>query len=235
IEKLEEYVDGGGNVLLFLGDRVNATFYNENLFGSNRRHGGLLPGRLVRREGDPSGQKDPATISAVNYDHAALSIFQDPRYGLGGRAVTFKALWRMEVPAENVLMKASTGAPLLAEKTFGRGRVVAFTSTCDADWTNFPTRPVFLPWMHRLVPYLAQNPLASQGFWSTGATVRIPTAALKRAASALVETPDGKAGVAGVEAGDEPSLLFSDTAIPGIYKVMGPDQKEPLGLFAVNL
>ena len=34
--------------------------------------------------------------------------------------MTFKALWRMEVPAASVLMKASTGSPLLIEKSFGR-------------------------------------------------------------------------------------------------------------------
>src|SRR5262249_58537014 len=29
VEKLEEYADGGGSVLVFLGDKVNPAFYNE--------------------------------------------------------------------------------------------------------------------------------------------------------------------------------------------------------------
>ena len=29
-----------------------------------------------------------------------------------------------------------------------------FASTCDRDWTNFPVRPAFLPWIYRVVGYL---------------------------------------------------------------------------------
>src|SRR5262249_8643213 len=46
VEKLEDYVDQGGKLLVFLGDKVNAAFYNAALAGANRRHGGLLPGRI---------------------------------------------------------------------------------------------------------------------------------------------------------------------------------------------
>jgi hypothetical protein len=235
LTKLEDYADGGGSVLCFLGDKVSAAFYNENLAGSNRRNGGLLPGKLAEREGDPAEDKEVATISAVDYEHPALSAFGDPHFAsLGGRSVTFKALWRMEVPAANVLMKASTGSPLLVEKRFGRGRVLVFTSTCDRDWTNFPIRPAFLPFVHRLVVYLAQEPLGMQAFTHTGAVARIPVPALK-GDTPLVKAPDGKSADAVLESGDTPALVVTNTTVPGIYTLLTPDQKGALGLFAVNL
>jgi hypothetical protein len=132
-------------------------------------------------------------------------------------------------------MKASTGSTLLAEKAYGRGRVVVFTSTCDRDWTNFPIRPAFLPWVHRLVAYLAQQPLGFRTFHHTGTTARLPASVLKGTAAPLVKKPDGKAAYGSIETGDNPSFLFSDTAEPGIYTLLTPDQKGTLGLFAVNL
>jgi hypothetical protein len=236
VAKLEEFADKGGSVLFFLGDKVNRTFYNETLAGGNRRNSGLLPGKLLEREGDPADAKDVATVGAVNYDHPALSAFQDPRFAsLGGRSVTFKALWRMEVPSAAVLMKASTGAALLAEKSFGRGRVLVFTSTCDRDWTNFPIRPAFLPWIHRLVAHLAQEPLGHQAFYQTGSVARLPAALVKGNTAPLVKKPNGTAGYGSLEEGDDPALLFADTEQPGIYTLLTPDQKGTLGLFAVNL
>ena len=57
VEKLEDYVDDGGSLLVFLGDKVNAAFYNAALAGANRRNGGLLPAssRRVQGEAEPVG------------------------------------------------------------------------------------------------------------------------------------------------------------------------------------
>jgi hypothetical protein len=217
---------------------VDAAFYNRVLTGANRRNGGLLPGKLLGRQGDPAGKKDIATVGAVNFDHPALSAFQDPRSGaLGGGSITFKALWRTAVPESgSVLMKASTGTPLLVERPFGKGRVLVFTSTCDRDWTNFPIRPAFLPWAHRLVAYLAQVPLGRQAFFTTGEAVRLPLASLRGVETPLVEKPNRAVAPGSVETGEVPALVFTDTAEPGVYRLFAPeDRKKTLGLFAVNL
>ena len=52
-------------------------------------------------------------------------------------------------------MRAPAGDPILAEKRFGRGRVMLFTSSIDRDWTNFPLQASYVPWLYRLVGYLA--------------------------------------------------------------------------------
>ena len=132
-------------------------------------------------------------------------------------------------------MKASNGAPLLCEKSFGKGRVMLFASTCDRDWTNFPIRPVFLPWTHRLVAYLAQQSLGHQSPHRTGNVVRLPSSATDTGTPLLVKKPNGAVSSARLIGDDSPTFEFDDTSQPGIYTLLKPDQKGPAGLFAVNL
>jgi uncharacterized membrane protein len=236
VEKLEDFVANGGSLLVFLGDKVNANFYIETLAGANRRHGGLLPGKLVAVEGNPAAGKDIAFIGGANFDHPALVAFQDGRSAtLVGPSVTFKALWKTEVPAPNLLMKASNGMPLLAEKGFGKGRVMLFTSTCDRDWTNFPIRPVFLPWTHRLVAYLAQQAGGQTAFHKTGDLVRLQAPSADPNAPVLVKKPAGVVAPATLSTEESQAYLFNETGQPGVYAVLTPDQKGNAALFAVNL
>jgi hypothetical protein len=233
VEKLEGYADQGGSLLFFLGDKVNATAYNQNLSGTTRLHGGLLPGRLISVEGNPAAEDGFAFVGDVDYDHVALAAFQEPKFAnLTG--VSFKALWKVDPGQSAVLMRTNNGLPLLCEKAFGKGRVMLFTSTCDRDWTNFPVRPAYLPWVHRLVGYLAQEPLGRQAFYATGDRLGLPIAASEGLPQVLVKKPDGATGYA--TTGDDPEqpLVFGDTAQQGIYTLL-LDKKENGQLFAVNL
>src|SRR5436190_2814484 len=129
VEKLEDYVAGGGKLLVFLGDKVDARFYNRALAGANRRNGGLLPARIKT----PARLRSVGFIGEMNYEHRALAAFQEPKLGtLLGPSLTFKAL-PLEASPGAVLMKASSGLPLLCEKSFGKGGVMLFASTADKD------------------------------------------------------------------------------------------------------
>jgi len=244
VEKLEQFVDRGGSLLIFLGDKIDRNFYNQNMAAATRMHGGLLPGRLLAVEGNPAAAEskpdDPkaedkfAFVANVDYEHPALSAFQDSRFAnLAG--VRFKALWGIDPGSSAVLMKANTGSPLLCEKAFGKGRVVLFASTCDRDWTNFPVRPAFLPWIHRLVGYLAQEPLGRQGFFATGDAVTLPVSIAERLPQVLVKKPDGSLGNATMSNDPVHPLVFADTAQVGIYSLLSADKQETAALFAVNL
>jgi hypothetical protein len=229
VEKLEDYVAGGGKLLVFLGDKVSPAFYNDVLAGANRRHGGLLPARL-KPEGKP---EEVGFVSAVNYEHRALAAFQEPKLGtLLGPSLAFRAL-PADAPAGAVLMKASTGAPLLCEKAFGKGKVLLFTSTCDRDWSDFPVRPAFLLWSRFVAEYLTQAPLSLQSAHRTGDAVRLTAPAGET--SLWVQKPDGKRVPASRSADGSGAFEFADTAEPGVYAVLKGDQETRVGLFAVNL
>jgi hypothetical protein len=233
VEKLEGYVAGGGKLLVFLGDRVNPTFYNDALAGANRRHGGLLPARLGairdRQKGDPAG-----FISAVNYEHRALAAFGEPKLGsLLGPSLTFGA-WPVTAPPSNVLMKSSKGLPLLCEKAFGKGQVLLFTSTCDRDWSDFPIRPAFLLWSRFLAEYLTQAPLSLQAGNATGDAVRLEAPASDKG-PLWVRKPSGEKVIVPRASDGSGAYEFTDTLTPGVYTVLRSDQETRVGLFAVNV
>jgi hypothetical protein len=255
-EKLEKYVDGGGSLLIFLGDNIDARFYNQSLAASTRIHGGLLPATLVKERGNvmAAGTKSDTTYAAVTgvaYSHSALASFEDTKNGnLAG--VTFKALWELKPRAEqtSVLMsarvlessapdgrpkaeKASEHLPLLLEKKYGKGRVLLFASTCNRARTNFPMSSAFLPWTHQLVCYLAQKPMRRHGFFATGDAVPIPVSDTEGLPPVTVKKPDGTTGFAAMSTGEYP-LTFTDTAQAGVYTLF-PDQKDRKQMVAVNL
>jgi hypothetical protein len=260
VEKLEEFVDRGGSLVVFLGDHVDPAFYNQTLAGAERRNGGLLPARLTALVGDPKGPDAFAVISEVRYQHPALSAFQDPRASLAG--VMFTALWGLDADPTAVLMGARQVAragavgwapptdapvggahptapdathPLLCQKSYGKGRVLLFASTCDRDWTNFPVRPAYLPFVHLLVGYLCQEPAAHQNLYATGDAVPIPASAVEGLPRVQVKTPDGTVGYPTASDDPDQPLVFTDTAQPGVYHLMGADKKTGAGLIAVNL
>ena len=121
------------------------------------------------------------------------------------------------------------------EKAFGKGRVVVFASSCDRDWTNFPVRPAFLPWVHRLVGYLAQEPLGRAGFFATGEAVPVAVSASEGLAPWSVKKPDGTLGRAIAANDPAQPLAFHDTAEAGVYTLLDPNHKDHTHPFAVNL
>jgi von Willebrand factor type A domain/Aerotolerance regulator N-terminal len=298
LAKLEEYTAQGGSVLFFLGDKVNANHYNENMAAASRRLGGLLPAKLVKIE---SGWKltdqalaalrsekvpeevlaklaplketmlehqaflaelariltkderdrfldlvvnlarnDPATknawdafvVSRVADDHPALTAFKDPKFA-PLTAVHFKSLWRVEAEPASILIKADNDAPLLCEKAYGKGRVMVFASSCHTNWTDLPGRNAFLPFLHRVVMYLALRPGNRRAFGSTDSEIVLLSNALPgtpimvRRPSGESEAPTGNDSQTG-----EPTYARADQ--PGIYSLVTPEEKE-VGLFAVNL
>jgi hypothetical protein len=53
------------------------------------------------------------------------------------------------------LLSLDRGAPLLIEKAYGRGRVIASATSANSEWTNLPLQMVFVPLVQRLVSHLA--------------------------------------------------------------------------------
>lgn len=254
VSRLEEYVRGGGRLLIFLGDRVSAADYNERLAGGPGREG-LLPGRLIKKEGDAAGPLDYA-LAEPDYGHPALSAFADPRAGRL-TLVRFKSYWKVDQGDAAVLLRVGPDArpadkpdpsgaqrvsvadPLLCEKEFGDGRVVLFTSTCDLDWTNFPVRPTFLPFAHRLVAYLAQDSKARVPAYGTGEEFPVPLASDGGAvinAKRFAEDRTKAVAVYPAPARDDPKLLtISETAEPGIYEFTPGEQSGAAVMVAVNV
>lgn len=250
VEKLEQYVDGGGNLFVFLGDRIDSNFYNQFLQGADRLHGGLLPARLssLTSPATPpmnATKEEPVVpaananlnraITSVDYDHPALAPFEDPRFAnLTG--IHVEGFWRLQPDSQRdarVLMSVGD-APLLCEKTFGKGKVLLFASSCDRDWTSFPVRPAYLPWIYRMISYLAQQRVQESDHYNTGNAVPLLVSSLEGLPRLQVRKPDQSIAYP-TEGDDTAPLVFKDTDQTGIYQVFPLAKPNDARPFAVNL
>ncbi|MEM7199881.1 MAG: BatA domain-containing protein [Planctomycetota bacterium] len=166
IERLEAYIEGGGGLVVFLGDQTDPRLYNERWA---REGAGLLPARLVEVNGDVD---NPRPV-VLNPDRdglfaGATDIVRDLlSYGRVGR-------WMALEPATNarVVLRAGDerGPPLLVSQPAGdHGAVLLVATTADAQWSDLPRNPAYLVMaqeMHRVAARV--HDLGAQTFDSTG-------------------------------------------------------------------
>ena len=144
IARLEKYVAAGGGLMLWTGDQVDATLWNQGFWKDGK---GLLPAPLLEIAGDLD-QPDPLVL--VDADHPIFAVSKE----LIGQLLSFVRVGRYhsvgdkngglaegQVPENSkVLIRAGreNGAPILIERSFGDGRVALFTTAADAAWSSFP-------------------------------------------------------------------------------------------------
>jgi hypothetical protein len=153
-----QFLAGGGGVLVTLGERVEATPYNEQLY---REGEGWLPCRLDEIEGQEN-QPEAAVRPAPGSTHPSLELFRDMPGG-GLTEARFPRWWKVTTPGQNAagmvaatFRSATSEYPFLVERAYRNGRVLLCTVPLDNTWgTNLPDLPAFVPLAHELVYYLA--------------------------------------------------------------------------------
>ena len=242
---VRDFVREGGGLLLVLGRRTPPSVWPASAEE-------LLPGTI----GAPVDRsaEGGSTLSTLDYDHAALEIFSAPRSGDFTMARFFR--FRSLQPSEGsrVIARFGDGAAALTEKGdgLGQGRVLVWASDFENFWNDLAVQPVFLPFVHRLVMYLAGyvepepwfevgdvvDLAAAEGGGGEGGGGRIPGAGFERAPGDeeewVLEEPRGERSVIPVEGGP----IFLELARPGFYRVRDASpgsSAEPIYTLAVNL
>lgn len=224
LKALEDFVRNGGGLLIFPGNRVDASWANASLFKDGK---GLLPLAYGAIGGDLKESAPSVGIVSQRFEHPALDLFNDPRNGTVSDAA-IKMWYRLKEPAAasadapTIVARLSSGDPFLAEKVFGEGRVIECAVPCDADWSNLPMRPFYLPMMQRLAIYLASTVFPPRNLDVSKPLVAfLPVAdAGKKAALAL---PDGTTREVPVtKKGERGVVEFPKTQQPGLYTLTSP-------------
>lgn len=227
LRALEGFVKEGGGLLVFPGNRINSSWYNTTLHQDGK---GLLPLPVASLAGSLNQQGTHASIVSQHYEHPALEMFNDPRNGnLSDAQVWLWYRMREEASAARaaeagltVVAKLDTGDPFLVEKKLGEGRVIQGAVPCDADWSNLPMRPFYLPLMQQLVTYLA-----SRVYPPRNVEVGRPLVAFlpigDSGKRAVMTDPDGRAHeVPIVTRGARALVEFPRTQRPGLYVLDAP-------------
>jgi hypothetical protein len=142
-QRLKEFVDAGGSLLIFAGDQVT----RQSLAPLAQQ--GLLPGELAA-----APVEGKLRVSEWNTKHPALSCFVDPQQG-DMRRVEFRQLLPLAKLTEgSELLWQAGGHIAAAERVIGYGRVIYVGSTADRDWTELPRTRMYVPLVRQLTAHL---------------------------------------------------------------------------------
>jgi hypothetical protein len=232
-ERLLRYVQGGGGLIIFLGDRADPASYNAALSPTGGE--ALLPAELAEAKDAPQGG---SPVRLVSRGHP---VFRN----LAGHLDTDAARVSRYFSITNLNQGASVlaeldGGPLLIEKRTGPGIVILSTTSADMDWTNLPARSLFLPLLQQMV-YYAGRSAGRVNSVAVGMPYAIDMPATPEAVKVSVRGPASgeKEGeplaVLDVPAGGG-RAVFEDTYRPGIYRASwSAGGSEQTQTFAVNV
>ena len=139
---LRTFVEQGGGLFVVSGERSAWPASGP----------GVLPGAL----GPPTDRPGRGgSLGFVDYSHPVFEVFSGPRSGDVTTTRFFR--FRPVEPGEDatVLARFDDGSPALIERRIGEGVVLLWASTIDTFWNDFAKKPVYLPWVHRVVEHLA--------------------------------------------------------------------------------
>ncbi len=172
---LSEFVNDGGGLLVAPGDRslTNGSGFDD-----------VLAGRLIASPNLRAG--DYRLIADFDRRHPLFSQFTVDW------ASRFDRVWTLE-PFDDaqVLMRFDDGSSALLVRSIGSGRVLQTAMPMDSEWGDFPLHPLFLPFVHESLSYLAARPqLQRQAFIGNAPALADSTEGLMPGVFALAQTPD---------------------------------------------
>ncbi len=213
--RLDDYLQGGGTVVLFPGDLADI---------NGLSHIDFLPAK-------PTGIRElPAGRLAAKIMDPANPLFADA----WDSNTPFPALpqhkiidWKINADAK-ALITFSNNTPFLIFGNRGPGRVMIINASADRAWGDFPLSPAFLPLVQQIARLSAEQSGAKGGFMVGDP---LPMAAnIPRDEVLTVKYPDGSTH--DLPAGDK-SQLVERTEQSGFYQVSSA-KEGMLQIMAVN-
>lgn len=202
-QRLEQFVQAGGGLVVFAGDQIDPDFYNERLYNGGH---GLLPAAVNDVVTAPAGG-EPFAFASWQSGHPILRDFVDPLAGVLRQVRVYAFLaTRKENAASTRPTGNSQGEPLdrgatvlaqfsdadrslaIVERPFGQGRCLLVTTSVDQEWTDWPASFSYLPLMLKLVQYAARQ-TASESNAVVGAPLTCPIDPANFMPRAALRTP----------------------------------------------
>lgn len=195
---LIQYLQDGGNVLVFTGDRARAL---EVLPLTAHRQSA----NSVRTEADAF-----LTVGQVDLRHPALAQTE------GWQSVNVTQNFALEaIDGDEVLIRLDNNEPFLIEQSAGVGRILLMTGSLDNRWNDLPIRPVFVSFIVETARYLSGiNDIPK--IYTSGAILPL---ALTGNTSGQVVDPDGNTILSLADTTREQQVKLQQ---PGFYEVFTP-------------
>ncbi len=229
---LASYLQGGGGLVFFLGDRVQIDSYNRYLHADGTENPRILPARLVEVVAENQYTLDP-----LDYNHPIVEAFRGQQQsGLLTTPVSrYVRLDVSEDPDATVALALASGAPFIVQAQRSNGTSILVATSADLSWTAMPVWPSFVPLVQELLASAVRGQLNEQNTLTgsaIGATVRLsePSRAVE------IRTPEGDTATVRVRTSANASTWsFNDTLTSGVYTVNQSNLDTGDQHFAVNV
>jgi hypothetical protein len=215
--RLARFVQQGGGLIIAAGDHVQPRLYNAALAE-------VMPCRIrARADGAEVALAAPSPSSLIPAGPSGLA--------------QVKARKRLLLECDSAVhMRFTDGTPALAEANVGRGRSAILALSLDADWSDLPFRPGYLPLLTRLIREVAGAGTAISGPVAAGSTVQLTVP--PDAARMELVTPEGTRHRYDDLKG-KTSVAFSATDSAGPYRMLAAGERGvladvPRGAFVVE-
>jgi len=215
-DAITDFLAAGGGVLVTLGERVDAKYYNDNLYRSGQ---GWLPAHLVDAIGDEVDTAKAVSPQPSSFFHPALDLFRDEKIE-GLASVRVPRYWKVTMPGRSsnalAVARLSNNDPFFVERPYQAGRVLLCTIPLDNSWrSNLPEKLAFAPLAHELVYYLAGARAARHNV-EPGQPLRYQPSGDDPPGKLVIRPPQGEPKTVDV---DRWPFDFRDTADTGVYRL----------------
>ena len=146
-QRLGTYVERGGGLLVFTGDRVGREV------GRSLEAAGLGVGEVL---GTATAEQEglPFRLERWEAKHPIFRPFEDPEHGDLHRP-SFTAITRIKAdPNARVLASFPDNEPAVLERSQGRGKIVWLAFACDRAWGDWPRGRLYVPMTHQLLAFV---------------------------------------------------------------------------------
>lgn len=219
---LEKFVDSGGGLLIVSGKNTIPSELNR--LGNITK---LMPAEITQKKAYNEKYFNPKFPAGEG--DAILEIF-DLKSTKVLTTVKVKEYWESKPGKQSSVIAYFKEDPFLIHKNFGKGAIILWTTSLNADWTNFPMTPDFLPLLQNLMIYLSSsvkppvNLLPGESLlYSSNKPITggIETSdQIPKNLQMKIITPDGKKHlVKADQLNDEKVLEWEDTWERGLYTV----------------
>ena len=215
---MREFVQRGGSLVIFLGDRVSPQLANARL---NSDGAPLLPGALAAPVGElrPDAKGWPIVVADAAHP-LARTLSALPKELLAEARVFRYVKVKPESDARVILRCGDAGDPLLLEKSIGRGKVLLLATSANRAWNDLAVNPVYPILLQDMTTYLTRQPWEQAV--TVGSPVVLPLAADQPGQSAVIRDPDGRPTTVQVARREgQPVAELPAAAKPGFYELHG--------------
>ena len=150
VPELEAFMRRGGNVVILLGDRVDAESYNRILFRGGK---GVLPAKLGVILDRPN------RIASLGAQDLSEEILEK---------VNVQRSYSLSEFNKKGIIASLTSGPFLVEKNFGQGKCILCSTAFDRKWNDLPTSVASIPFLIEMLnragvhPDSASSPLEAK-------------------------------------------------------------------------